>query len=395
MQKGILTLETRTCSENMPTDIVNIDSIITETLSAIEAGKRQVFDIAENTRMEHLRLKKELEETRDEVETLVDQVDHFTREEKKARRRLAEVSKNFQKYNENDIKKAYEDAQDKQILLAKLRGRENLLRYKRDSMEQSLRRLEGMMSKAENLTSHLSVVINYLTGNLHDLSQKIGEMQQVQQLGISVIKAQEEERRRVARDIHDGPAQLLANIVMRAEFCLKMMDVDQSRVRDELYALQDMVRQSLQDVRKIIFDLRPMVLDDLGLVPAVKRYVEDFQSQYNLPVDLVVIGNPRRFPTAVEVALFRVVQECLSNIRKHAKAHQVMIKLEILNNKINAAVKDDGVGFTLNTVLHNNNHEGFGLLGMRERVQILNGDFKIQSAPGQGTVLSVSVPLGD
>ncbi|MCL6610166.1 MAG: sensor histidine kinase [Peptococcaceae bacterium] len=379
----------------MVSDFGNLDGIIKETLSAIENGKRQVFEIAENTRVEYMRLKKELEETRSEVENLVAQVDELSREEKRARRRLAEVSKNFAKYTENDIKKAYINAQEKQIQLAKLRGRENLLRYKRDSMEQSLRRFEAMLVKAENLASQLSVVINYLTGNLKDLSQRIGKIQQVQQLGISIIKAQEEERRRVAREIHDGPAQLMANIVMRAEFCLKMMEVDSSRVREELCALQDMVRQSLQDVRKIIFDLRPMVLDDLGLVPAVKRYVEDFQSQYNLPVELVIIGNHRRFSMAVEVALFRVIQECLNNIRKHAKASQVMIKIEILNNKINTVIKDDGVGFDPDGVMHGAGREGFGLLGMRERIQILNGIIKIHSAPGQGTMITVSLPLGD
>lgn len=378
----------------MVSEINHLDSIIKETLFVIENGKRQIFDIAENTRIEYTRLKKELEEVRREMDSLVAEVDTLTREEKKARRWLAEVSKNFNKYTENDIKKAYEDAQSKQIKLAELRGRESLLRYKRDSMEQSLRRLDGMLSKAENLASQLSVITNYLTGNLKDLSLKIGEMQQVQQMGISIIKAQEEERHRLARDIHDGPAQLLANIVMRAEFCIKMMEVDQTRVREELYALQDMVRQSLQDVRKIIFDLRPMVLDDLGLVPAVKRYIEDFQAQYSLAVELVVIGSPRRFFMAVEVALFRVIQESLSNIRKHARARQVMIKLEILNNKINVVVKDDGMGFNLNDVMNGANKEGFGLLGMRERIQILKGEINIQSAPGQGTAVNVSVPLG-
>ncbi len=373
----------------------NLDAIIKETLFAIENGKKQIFDIAENTRLEHIRLKKELEEVRSETEALVAEVDSLAAEEKKARRWLAEVSKNFNKYAENDIKKAYEEAQDKQVRLARLRGRELLLRYKRDSMEQSLRRLDNMLSKAEGLASQLSVITNYLSGNLKDLSGKIGEIQQIQQLGISIIKAQEEERHRVARDIHDGPAQLLANIVMRAEFIIKMMEMDQARVREELHALQEMVRQSLQDVRKIIFDLRPMVLDDLGLVPAVKRYVEDFQAQYRIPVELVVIGNPRRFSMAVEVALFRVIQECLNNIRKHARARQVMIKLEILKKKINASVKDDGLGFNAGEMMNGAGRRGFGLLGMRERIQILKGEIHIQSAPGQGAIINVSVPVSD
>jgi two-component system sensor histidine kinase DegS len=373
-------------------DIGSLDTIIKETVSAIESSKRQIFDIAENVRLEYSRLQNELTEVRRLVSSTVVEVDAVTAEERKARARLAEVSKNFKKYTEDDIKKAYEDAQAKQLQLTELRGRESLLRYKRDNLEQSLRRLENMVNKAENLTSQLTAVTNYLTGNLKDLSKMIGEIQQVQQLGVSIIKAQEEERHRVARDIHDGPAQLLANIVMRAEFCLKLLEVDQSKVKEELQALQYMVRQSLQDVRKIIFDLRPMVLDDLGLVPAVKRYIEDYQSQYGQPVEFLVIGNLRRFSAAVEVALFRVIQECLSNIRKHARARQVKIKMEILSNKINIVVKDDGVGFNLDDVLNANNKKCFGLLGIRERTQILNGQVNINTAPGEGTAISISVP---
>jgi two-component system sensor histidine kinase DegS len=250
-----------------------------------------------------------------------------------------------------------------------------------------------MLSKAENLASQLAVVTNFLTGNLQDFYQKLGEMQQVQQLGISIIKAQEEERHRVARDIHDGPAQLLANIVMRAEFCLKLLDVDKTKVREELQALQHMVRQSLQDVRKIIFDLRPMVLDDLGLVPAIKRYIEDIQGQCALTVEMVVIGNPRRFSLTTEVAMFRIMQECLNNIRKHAQANLASVKLEFYNNKLNAVVKDNGVGFHPGDLMHGGEKECFGILGMRERAQILKGEINIVSAPGQGTSVNISVPL--
>ena len=377
----------------MVSDMGNLDKIIKETVSAVEAGKRQVFEIAESSQLEYCRLKKEFEEVRQQVSSMVNEVDTITVEEKKARTRLAEVSKNFKKYTEQDIKKAYEDAQEKQLKLANLRGSERLLRYKRDSMEQSLRRLEGMLNKAENLASQLSIVTNYLTGNLKDLSQKIDDMQQVQLLGISIIKAQEEERRRVARDIHDGPAQLMANIVMRAEFCLKLMDIDHNKVREELLALQNLVRQSLQDVRKIIFDLRPMVLDDLGLIPAVKRYAEDYQAQYNIPVEILIIGTSRRFSMTTEVALFRILQECLSNIRKHAKANRVMVKIEILPGKINLVIKDDGMGFIMDQSKNSSKRDCFGLLGMRERTQILKGEIIINSAPGQGTMINISVPL--
>ena len=386
---------TRYIFKKLISNFTDLDNVISQTLSAIENGKKQVFDITEESRFEYQRLKKELRETRNEVEKLLTQVDKLTNEEKKARLHLATVSKNFNTYNEEDIKKSYDKAREKQIELTQLRGQENLLRFKRDNIERSLRKMDNLINKADALASQFSVITNYLAGNIMDLSRTYGEMKQAQQLGISIIKAQEEERRRLSRDIHDGPAQLMANIVMRAEFCLKLMDVDQNRVRVELFEMQDMVRQCLKDVRKIIFDLRPMVLDDLGLVPAVKRYIEEFKENCSTEVELLVIGESKRLPTAIEVAVFRVIQESLNNIRKHAKAQNAMIKIEVTENRINVVIKDDGVGFNFEHTINNREREDFGLLGMRERIQILDGSINFNTSPGLGTTITISLKYRD
>ncbi|MCL6449011.1 MAG: hypothetical protein K6U04_12825 [Armatimonadetes bacterium] len=253
-------------------DINALDRIIKETVKAIEKSKLQIYDIAENTRAEMSRVSDELREVKEEVAEVIKRVDKLTAAEKKARMRLMQVSKDFRKYTEKDIKDAYEEAHKLQVELITLRENEKLLRYRRNDLEISLRRLESTVARAEKLVSQVGVVLNFLSGGLQDLSSKIGELQQAQQMALSIIRAQEEERKRVAREIHDGPAQSMANIVMRAEFCLKLLELNPEKVRDELVALQKLVRLSLQDVRKIIFDLRPMVLDDLGLADKVRIF---------------------------------------------------------------------------------------------------------------------------
>lgn len=377
----------------MPIEVRLLDKVLNDTIYAIENGKRQIFDISEHARAEYNHIKEELEKVKREVSALINQVDNLTREEKRSRLRLAEVSRNFHSYNEEDIKQAYVQAQENKLRLADLMGQEQLLRYKRDHLERNLLNIQELLLKAEKLASHLTAVNNYLNSDFTAIHARIAELEQIQQLGVSVIRAQEEERRKLARDIHDGPAQLLANIVMRAEFCLKLMEIDHNRVKGELVALQDMVRQSLKDVRKIIFDLRPMVLDDLGLVPAIKRYLEEFQAQYGIQAELAVIGDPGRFAMPVEVALFRVFQECLNNIKKHSKATHVLIKVEILPQKVNMVVKDNGIGFIMKSIITDLNRDGYGLIGMRERIQILKGEMVINSSPGQGTQIHVSVPV--
>lgn len=374
-------------------DINALDRIVKETLEAIERSKNQLYDIAENSRLEVQRVNQELAEVKNEVTEIIKQVDKKAYLEKKARIKLVEVSKDFQRYTENDIKEAYDQAYQLQVDLIKLQEKEKLLRYRRDHLETSLRRLSATVERAEKLVSQVGIVLNYLGGGLQNLGSKIGEVHQAQQMAMSIIKAQEEERKRVAREIHDGPAQSMANIVMRAEFCQKLLDKHPEKVRNELVALQDLVRSSLTDIRKIIFDLRPMVLDDLGLAPAIKRYLSDYKEHYEVQIDFLFIGQQQRLESSIEVALFRIVQEAVNNVKKHAKAKNAIVKIEMLPNKINIHIKDDGIGFDLSKVMADKEREGYGLIGIRERVQLLEGEFNISTAPGRGTSIGISVPV--
>ncbi len=364
-----------------------------ETLAALEKAKSQVFDIAEATSKECTRLQLELNQVLEELKETIARVDELEVAEKKARVRLMEVSRDFRRYREEDIKAAYEEAQGLQLKLFELRHRERMLRFRRDQLEITLRHLKAHLARVESTLAHLSAAIDYLTDNVERVSLKIGELQQLHELGISIIRAQEEERKRIAREIHDGPAQVMANIVMRAEFCLKLLEVDPARLREELAALRELVKQSLQDVRKIIFDLRPMILDDLGLVAALKRYLADFQQQYGIAAEFVLLGQDRRLPVSVEVTLFRIVQECLSNVRKHAQAKSVLVKVEIVPERVNLLVRDDGKGFVLPEAGACAGPGGYGLINIRERAQLLGGFVQVNTAPGKGTSVYVSVPL--
>lgn len=375
------------------TDVNALDRIIKETLESIEQSKIKIYDIAENARLEMNRVTEELAGVKNEVLDVIKLVDNLVTKEKKARISLIEVSKDFQKYTEKDIKDAYDEAYRLQVELIKQREREKLLRYRRDHLEVSLRRLQSMVQRAEKLVSQVGVVLNFLGSGLQDLTSKLGELHQAQQMALSIIRAQEEERKRVAREIHDGPAQSMANIVMRAEFCLKLLDINPAKVREELISLQQLVRLSLTDVRKIIFDLRPMVLDDLGLVPAIKRYLSDYSNQDNTLIEFHSFGQQSRFDTSIEVALFRIIQEIVSNIRKHSMARNAMIKMEVFNDKLTIFVKDDGIGFNFEEVMSDRENRGYGLVGMRERVQLLKGEIQITTAPGKGTTIRITVPL--
>ena len=373
-------------------DINILDELLQKTIQAVENSKEEVYKISESAHLEYERIKKELLNLKNEITNAIHETDLLEKQSNKSRIHLMQVSRDFSKHTEEQIKDAYEKAHKQQLKLLSQREKEKLLRLQRDNLERSLKVFEDTIRRSEELIANVGVALKFLSNDLNSITGQIGEIQQIQSLGTSIIRAQEEERKRVAREIHDGPAQSMANIVMRAEFCLKLLEKDPPKIHEELLGLISVVRNALQDIRKIIFDLRPMVLDDLGLAPALKRYIEQYHQEYGIYVEFTILGRERRLDTTLEVALFRIIQESLTNIKKHSKAKQVVIKAEFLADKVNIVIRDNGCGFNAEKVLAEKNQDGFGLIGMRERIQLLKGTLKIKSTLGQGTEIILSLP---
>lgn len=371
----------------------SLEKIVSETLSAIEKSKDQIYDIAENARTESERVKNELQELQRQVMFTIEQVDNLERLEKAARLRLMEVSKNFHKYSEDEIRIAYEKARELQVELGSLREREHQLKLRRNDLERSFRKLMGTVEKAEGLMTQVGVVLDYLGGNLRMINNELEVVNQRRLLAPRIIQAQEEERKRVAREIHDGPAQSMANVVLRTEVCEKLIDTDQSAARKELQELRDTVKTSLQDVRRIIFDLRPMALDDLGLIPALSRYLETLKERHGIDIEIKCDNQKKRLNSILEVAIFRVVQEAVQNTIKHANASKIEVQLEIDTQRIVVAVVDNGIGFEADKCLKDPRPDSYGLLGMKERLDILGGQLSIKSYLGGGTEVLAILPL--
>ncbi|MHB1419239.1 MAG: sensor histidine kinase [Bacillota bacterium] len=371
-------------------DTSMLDDILRQTIDTIENSKEQIFYIAESARDECLRVERELNQVRQDALHIIEEVDHWEKEEKTARIRLMEVSRDFKIFGEEDIRKAYENAKDIQIRVALLREKERQLKQKRFELEMTHRKLKQTVSRAENLVSQVGAAMSYLTNNLQNLWDEVGKMQQRHLSGVAIIRAQEEERRRIARGIHDGPAQSLANIVLRAEYCEKLLAMGSENLSPELSDLKRMARTNLEDLRKIIFDLRPMYLDDLGLVAAARRLLGDFQEKTGIQTQFSLLGRDQRYSPALEVALFRILQEALSNVHKHGKADLVRVIMETHPKVVTVVIKDNGIGFNYPPEQED---ERFGLRGMQERAEVLRGSFQVNTAPGSGTEIRVRMPV--
>lgn len=377
---------------NQAISITMLDGVINRTIETVETSKSQIFEIAENARQEGNSLKFDLHELRQEIAKVISKVDELELSYRRARARLVLVSRNFNTYTEEDIRIAYEEANRIQVELSIYRERENNLKKRRNDLERQLRTLEETIERAEQLVTQMGVVLGYLTGDLSKVGAVLEEAKKHQLMGLQIIQAQEEERKRVAREIHDGPAQSMANVVLRSEIVDKMLRNDRIlEAQMELHELKEMVRLSLADVRRIIFDLRPMALDDLGLVPTLQKYIQTYEDRTKISVDLVVFGVEQPLQSSVKAALFRLVQECLNNVEKHASASNVQVKLEFLEEMLRLVVKDDGVGFDKEKQISKGS--SFGLLGMRERSQLLEGTMELQTSPGEGTRVMFQIPV--
>jgi len=367
-----------------------LGEILKKTLKTIESGKEEIFFIAETSRTETHRLINELSQLKSDISEIISQVDYQEKVERRMRQKLMEVNRAYQVYTQEEMMKTYAEAKDAQIKLQLLQQKEVQLRKRRDDLERSLSQMQITIERAQNLMTQVSMAISLLQGGVVEALQTQNHEQRLE-MGLRVIKAQEEERRRVAREIHDGPAQTLANIVLRLEIAEKLLELDPSRVKAELKDLKNLVRANLQDIRRIIFDLRPMALDDLGIVPAISKYLDNFQETYGISCELRIEGREKRLLPAMEVALFRLVQEGMTNVAKHAYTAKVDIYLIYKEDWTIARIRDYGRGFEVKSAM-NDPGEHFGLVGMRERVEMLSGHFSIQSVIGKGTSIELSIP---
>jgi PAS domain S-box-containing protein len=222
------------------------------------------------------------------------------------------------------------------------------------------------------------------------------EVQQKEQLRgellRKVIAAQEEERRRIARELHDDTSQALAALLYAAEGGTDMKDL--AEVQEMLQGMQQLAVRTLDGVHKLIFDLRPTMLDHLGLVPALRWFAQSRLERAGIRVTVEEKSATRRLPGEVETAIFRVVQEAITNIARHAAARNVHIAFEFTDESVIVEVEDDGIGFDLVevTVLPDSGR-GLGLMGMRERAELLGGQVDISTAPGYGTQVQIYVPI--
>jgi signal transduction histidine kinase len=226
------------------------------------------------------------------------------------------------------------------------------------------------------------------------LEQSNRMQEQLRQLSREILHAQEEERREISRELHDVIAQTLTGINVRLAALAKAATINTKGLDANIARTRQLVEKSVEIVHQFARELRPAVLDDLGLIPALHSFMKNFTSRTGVHTHLTAFAGVEQLDMARRTVLFRVAQEALTNVGRHAKASQVAVKLEKIPDGVSMKIKDDGKSFSVDRTLQANGGKRLGLLGMRERLEMVGGRFAVESAPGQGTTIIAQMPFG-
>jgi two-component system sensor histidine kinase DegS len=324
----------------------------------------------------------ELEQAQKELKEIVMLIEQSQLEITRIQQRNASISTQlqqtqtqFESASKADIRNAYDAALEAQQRLFVMRGQI-------DKLQSDHTRIEHYVGILENITQVLeSGAANQKESNPEQ--QALGKTVEM------IIQAQEAERGRLARKMHDGPAQALSNFILQTEIAMRLFDIDQAKAKEELAGVKTTASSTFQKVRDFIFDLRPMMLDDLGLVPTITRYVESFKEQSGIEVRLVTTGMEQRFESYVEVMIFRAIQELLANIALHSQATQVILQIDSSTEGMRVSLDDNGKGFDVDKAQEKG---GMGLKVIRDRVQMLGGTVEVHSTVGHGAHVLFQIP---
>ena len=345
-------------------------------------------ELVEHTREELERSQTQLREIAMLVEQSRGEVDKLAQRNATFNSHLRQLQQNFETVPRSDVRATYDSVVESQQRLFTMRGQMEKLQGDQNSLDRYITYLKMVLEAIGEVSpgTPLPGVAGLGRGNGGNGSEP---------LVARIIDAQENERQRMSKAMHDGPAQSLTNFILQAEIVQRLFDSNPEQARAELQNLKSSATSTFQRVREFITELRPMMLDDLGLVPTARRYIKAFEEKSGIPTALTVTGEERRFEAHCEVLAFRAIQELLNNARTHSQCAQIRVTLDVDESYVRAVVEDNGKGFDAGAVLAPDQKQHIGLSTLKEKAELLGGQLQIASVLGQGTKATIEIPISD
>ncbi len=341
-------------------------------------------------------LTQEMKRVRDkfsELKIQIDQTQMFVDREQQRNNEVATelraVQDNIETVPRQDIRQRYDEAMDARFRLTTMRGQLEKFVSIREQLETEQNLLRDVLGRLQGVDT-----LPATSSTSQDDSSETGR-------GainfVRIIQAQEEERQRLARQMHDGPAQSMTNFILQAEICQRLFDRNPARAAEELNNLKTNAGVTFQKIRDFIFDLRPMMLDDLGVVPTVRRYVDSFRDKNDVEVKLDIFGREDRLPIHSEVLIFRAIQELMALARDYANPNRISVRLDINDTVAKIILEDDGHGFNADAAFsgEDGSHDPRmpSLITLKEKFDLVRGNVSVESSESTGTTIRIELPL--
>lgn len=270
------------------------------------------------------------------------------------------------------------------------------LQEEQHKIEESLQYKEAQLAECQKKLSELTTVLDEAKKEVFPGDSDSSKTEYNDEIfRIKLLETQENERQRISRELHDSTVQNLTSLVHKTEFCSKLVEMDPIRCKLELNMMSKTLREIINDTRQMIYNLRPMSFDDIGLDVTIERALEKLENSESRKVNFTVEGEPYSIKPVIGITLLRIIQEGCSNAIRHGDASIIQVVLRYEKDKISVKIEDDGKGFDMNSVDTNSrdDNSGFGLSMMKERVYLLSGDISIESTIDCGTKIVVEVPI--
>jgi two-component system, NarL family, sensor histidine kinase DegS len=333
--------------------------------------------------------KRRLTEIKDQITAMQGSVDREQSRYSGIAAELRNIKDNLDTVPREDIRDKYDEALEVRFRLATMRGQLEKFESNYDYLDQRQKFMNEILTRMQGVAA--------LPTEADDISNGAGGAA----LDVAgIIRAQEDERLRLSRALHDGPAQSLTNFILQAEICQRLFDRNPEKAAEELGNLKTNASSAFQKVRDFIFDLRPMMLDDLGVAPTVRRYVENFGEKNDIETKLELMNEARRLEKHREVMIFREIQGAMTMARDNASPTEINVRLDMTGEKVRMVVQDNGRGFD-STALFDATRSESGdariqaLNMMKARIELVGGNIDVRSGENEGTTVRLELPAGE
>lgn len=367
-----------------------------KTISNLESNKSSVVSIIKNLQKEYERKKAELMQIKTELPLLFNQVAQLKKSDQVLRQKLAMASTDFSNTGHQKMKQLFDEASAVHAQLLEAELAETALIKRRDSLELDLKLSKLHIEQAEHMAEQLMLSLSYLQVGMEQLHTPVEEglAQSSCSHYLSFFKCMENEKLRIARDLHDGPTQNIVSVQMRIDFCKTVLMKDLEKGLHILSQLKNDLSTALTEIRDILFNLNPAPLEKMGLKDAIDTLLYNTLDVQTMRITFDFNLDTHFLSPALQSTIYRILQELINNIKKHAQATHITLRFTQDKYFIYIHLEDDGIGFSVPDNFENFrfSNKSYGLLGIVTRIKELDGKLKVSSSPHTGTLFKIQLP---